>query len=50
MILKIYEGDCFGAIIVDGNVCMGDTSLRKYMPKYINPTSNINKITSFTRR
>ena len=46
MILPIYEGGLFGARPVDGKVCIGDTSLRKYMPKYIKPTSNRNKITS----
>ena len=35
----------FDARIAHGKVCIGDTSLRKYMPKYIKPTSNINKIT-----
>ena len=29
---------------VDGKVCIGETSLSKYMPKYIKPTSNRNKI------
>ena len=43
MILPISEGDCFGAIIVDRKVCIGDTSPRKYMPKHIKPMRNRNK-------
>ena len=43
MMLPIFQGDCFGAITVDGKVCIGDTSLRKYIPKYIKSTSNRNK-------
>ena len=45
MILPISEGVCFGARTVDGKVYIGDTSLMKYMSKYIKPTSNINNIT-----
>ena len=45
MILPSYEGSFSGAIAIDGNICIGDMSLRKYMPKYIEPISNINKIT-----
>ena len=33
-----------GEITVDGKVCDGDMSLRKYMSKYIKPMSNRNKI------
>ena len=43
--IPISEGDCFGERKVDGKVCIGDTSLSKYMPKYIKPTSNRNNIT-----
>ena len=32
-------------ITVDGEVYIGDTSLRKYMSKYTKPMININKIT-----
>ena len=45
MILPSSEGVYFRARIVDGKICIGDTSLRKYMPKYIKTMSNINKIT-----
>ena len=34
----------FGARTVDGTLCIVDMSLRKYMPKYIKPISNRNKI------
>ena len=44
MILPISEGNIFGTITVDGKVCIGDTSLSKYMPKYIKPMRNINNI------
>ena len=40
MILPSSEGVCFGARTFDGNICIGDTSLRKYMSKYIKPMSN----------
>ena len=42
---QFTKGDCFGAITVDGKVCIGYTSLRKYTPKYIKQTSNRNNIT-----
>ena len=45
MILKITQGVSFDARIVDSKVHIVDMSLRKYMPKYIKPTSKINKIT-----
>ena len=45
MMLPIYEEEFLGAITVDGIICMGDMSLRKYTPKDIKPMSNINKIT-----
>ena len=45
MILPSSEGGFTVTIIVDGKTCIGDTSLRKYMPKYIKPTSNRNNIT-----
>ena len=35
MILTITQGYCFGAKIVDGKLCIGDTSHRKYTPKNI---------------
>ena len=35
MILPIPQGGFLGAITVDGKLCIGDTPLRKYMPKYI---------------
>ena len=44
MILPISQGGLFGAITVDVKVCIGDTPHRKYMPKYIKPMSNRNKI------
>ena len=47
MILPRSEGGFPGVITVDGNICIGDTSLSnsKYMPKYIKPMSNRNNIT-----
>ena len=45
MILPSYERGFFGARTIDGNICIGDTSLRKYTPKYKKPMSNKNKIT-----
>ena len=44
MILTISEGGFVGSRTVDGKLCIGGTSLRKYMPKYIKPMSNINNI------
>ena len=44
MVLPIYQRYSFCAITVDEKFCIGDTSRRKYMPKYIKPTSNTNKI------
>ena len=41
-VLKEFFSD---ARTVDGNICIGDTSLSKYMEKYIKPMSNRNKIT-----
>ena len=35
MILPIYEGGFWGSRTVDGNVYIGDTSIRKYMTIYI---------------
>ena len=35
MILLIYQGGGFGAITVDGKLCIGDTSIRKYTQKNI---------------
>ena len=45
MILPIFKGGFSCAITVDGKVCIVDTSLRKYIPKYIKPMNNKNKIT-----
>ena len=45
MIFPSSEGVFSGAIPVDGNIYIGDTSVRKYMPKYIKPMSNRNNIT-----
>ena len=45
MILPIYQGGLSGARTVDRKVCIGDTSFRKYMQKYIKSMSNINNIT-----
>ena len=45
MILPIYQVDRLGARSVDGKVCIEDTSIRKYMPKYNKPINIINKIT-----
>ena len=44
MILPIYEV-FFGARTADGNICIGYTSLRNYMPKNIKPMRNRNNIT-----
>ena len=35
MILTSSEGGFSGARKIDGNIFIGHTSLRKYMPKYI---------------
>ena len=40
MIFPSSEGGFSGARTVYGNICIGDTSLRKYMPKYIKPMSD----------
>ena len=45
IILPVYQCGFNGARNKDGKVCIGYTSLRKYTPKRIKPTSNINKIT-----
>ena len=45
MIFPSSEGGFSGAIPADGNIYIGDTSLRKYMPKYIKPMSNRKNIT-----
>ena len=34
----------FGARTLDEKVCIGNTSLKKYMPKYIEPMRDINNI------
>ena len=45
MILPSSEGDLFCAITGDGKICIADTSLRKYMPKYTKLISKRNTIT-----
>ena len=45
MILPSSKTGIYGSRKVDGNICIGDTSLSKYMPKYIKPMININNIT-----
>ena len=45
MILPIPKGGFYDARKVYEKLCIGDTSLRKYMPKYIKPMSKINNIT-----
>ena len=45
MIFTSSERGFSGARTVNGNMCIGDKSLSKYMPKYIKPMSNRNKIT-----
>ena len=40
-----FRGSFVCVRTVDGNVCIVDTSLRKYIPKYIKSMSNRNKIT-----
>ena len=45
MIFPSSEGGFSGARTVDGNTCIGDISLSNYMPKYIKPMNNRNKIT-----
>ena len=45
IILPTSEGGFLRAKTVYGKICIGYKSLRKYMPKYIKPMSNRNKIT-----
>ena len=45
LMLPISQVGLFCGRHVDGKVCIGDTSLRKYMPKYIKPMSKRNNIT-----
>ena len=45
MVLPSYDRDFSGAITVDKNICIGDISLRKYMPQLKKIMSNRNKIT-----
>ena len=44
MLLLIYQRSFFGSRTVGGKVCIGSTSIRKYIPIYINPMSNRNNI------
>ena len=44
-ILPSSGGGFFGENNIAGNICIGDTSLSKYTPKYIKLMSNRNKIT-----
>ena len=45
MILPGYEGVFPSAKTVDGKICIGDASLRNYIPKYIKPMSKRKNIT-----
>ena len=45
MILPSYEGVFSSVRTIDGNICIGNMSLRKYMQKSIKPISDRNKIT-----
>ena len=45
MALPITQEFVFGAMTVNGKVCMGDKSLMNYTPRYIKLTSNRNNIT-----
>ena len=40
----MYQGGFFGAITVNEKLCMGDTSLSKYIAKNIKPIRNRNNI------
>ena len=48
-IWPISHGGFFRGTNVDGKVCIEDTSLREYMPKYIQPMRNRNNITCGSR-
>ena len=45
LILPVTQGGFHGVRNEYGRVCIGDTSLRKYTPKQINPMINRNNIT-----
>ena len=45
MIFPSYEAGFFRSRTVYGNICIGDKSLSKYMPKYIKLMSNRKNIT-----
>ena len=45
MMLSISQGGLFGSRNVDGELCICNMSLREYIPKYIKPICNRNKIT-----
>ena len=45
IILPSFEAGFPGAITIDGNICIGDMSLRKYMPKSMKQMSDRNKLT-----
>ena len=44
LILPVSQGGFYGARYEDGRVCIRDTFLRKYIPKNVKATRNINKI------
>ena len=45
MILQTPQRDFAGTRTMDDKVCIGHTSINKYMPKYIKPMRNRNNIT-----
>ena len=36
LLLTVYQGIFYGSRNKDGRVCIGDTYLKKYIPKHIN--------------
>ena len=36
LLLPVYQGIFYGSRNKDGRVCIGDTYLKKYIPKHIN--------------
>ena len=45
LILSVSQGRCHGARNKDDIVRIGETSLKSYIPKHINPKRNINNTT-----
>ena len=45
MILPSYEGVFSSVRTIDGNICIGNMSLRKYMQNFIKPISDRKNIT-----